>query len=105
MSGGHFDYKCFEVSRFAEMVEMTIEERSVRRETKITPDYTEVIEPLPSDLLQKLTVFVDVMKACGDMAKDIEWCMSGDTGEYDLLKDLNAGFTKMGLIINKECGP
>jgi hypothetical protein len=105
MSGVHFDYKCFEVSRFAEMVEMTIKERSVRHERKWSADYTEVIEPLPPELLAKLRLYVDVMKICGELARDIEWCMSGDTGEDDLLKDLNAGFTKMGLIINKECGP
>jgi hypothetical protein len=54
-----------------------------------------VIEPLPTDLLRKLTVFVAIMKTCGDMAKDIEWCMSGDTGESELSRDLESGFIKV----------
>lgn len=99
MSGGHYDYKCFEVTRFADLVEMTIKERSVRKETQITPEWTEVIQPLPAELLEKLRVFVAIMKACGDMAKDIEWCMSGDTGEETLVKDLDKEFRKIGNLI------
>jgi hypothetical protein len=102
MSGGHYDYKCFEVSQFAEMVAMTIKERSESRVEQYTPEYSETIEALPKPLLDKMQVFVDVMRKCADMAKDIEWMMSGDTCEESTLRDLHAGLVEIGAIIDRH---
>jgi hypothetical protein len=102
MSGGHYDYKCFEVSQFAEMVAMTIKERSGSRVEQYTPEYSETIEALPKPLLDKMQVFVDVMRKCADMAKDIEWMMSGDTGEDGTLRDLHRGLVEISAIIDRH---
>ena len=99
MSGGHYDYKCFEVSQFAEMVDMTIKERSESRVEHYSPEYSETIEALPKPLLDKMQVFVDVMRKCADMAKDIEWMMSGDTGEEGTDKRLHSALSEVGKMI------
>lgn len=99
MSGGHYDYKCFEVSQFAEMVDMTIISRSESRVEHYSPEYSETIEALPKPLLDKMQVFVDVMRKCAEMAKDIEWMMSGDTGEEGTDKRLHNSLTEVGKMI------
>ncbi len=99
MSGGHYDYKCFEVGTFAEMVQMDIGSFSERREVKHSPEYVEVREALPASLLDKMQVFVDVMRKCAEMARDIEWMMSGDCGEEGTEKSLHNKLTETGNII------
>lgn len=101
MSGGHYDYKCFEVSQFAEMVAMTIKERSKDREVD-HGGYIEQRTALPKPLLDKMQVFVDVMRKCAEMAKDIEWMMSGDTGEDGTLRDLHRGLVAISAIIDRH---
>lgn len=101
MSGGHYDYKCFEVSQFAEMVDMTIKERSEAREVD-HGGYIEKRTALPKPLLDKMQVFVDVMRKCAEMAKDIEWMMSGDTGEESTLRDLHAKLVEIDAIIERH---
>lgn len=98
MSGGHYDYKCFEVSQFAEMVDMTIRERTEDREVD-HGGYIEKRTALPKPLLDKMQVFVDVMRKCAEMAKDIEWMMSGDTGEEGTDRRLHNMLTETGNII------
>lgn len=99
MSGGHYNYKCFEVSQFAEMVEMDIQARAESSRIRHSPDYVEVREALPKPLLDKMQVFVDVMRKCSEMAKDIEWFMSGDTGEDYTERSLHNKLTEAGNII------
>jgi hypothetical protein len=101
MSGGHYDYKCFEVSQFAEMVAMTIKERSEHRDVD-HGGYIEHRTALPKPLLDKMQVFVNVMRKCAEMAKDIEWMMSGDTGEESCLRDLHAGLVEIDTIIERH---
>jgi len=99
MSGGHYDYKCFEVSQFAEMVAMDIHSFSEPREIRHSPEYVERREALPKPLLDKMQVFVDVMRKCAEMAKDIEWMMSGDTGEEGTDKRLHSALSEVGKMI------
>lgn len=100
MSGGHYDYKCFEVGNFAEMVLMDVHACSERREVRYSPEYVEVREPLPNSLLDKMQVFCDVMRACAGMARDIEWLMSGDTSEEYTEKTLHDGLTNIGKMVD-----
>lgn len=99
MSGGHYDYKCFEVSQFAEIVQMDIHAYSEPREVRHSPEYVEKRAALPKPLLDKMQVFVDVMRKCAEMAKDIEWMMSGDTGEESTDRSLHNKLTETGNII------
>jgi hypothetical protein len=101
MSGGHYDYKCFEVSQFAEMVAMTIKERSEDREVD-HGGYVENRTALPKPLRDKMQVFCDVLRKCGDMARDIEWMMSGDTCEDSCERDLHDGLVEIDMIINRH---
>lgn len=102
MSGGHYNYKCFEISQFADMVEMDIKARSKTRVERYSPEYSETIEAIPKPLLDKMQVFVDVMRKCADMAKDIEWMMSGDTGEESTIRDLHAALVEIENIIERH---
>lgn len=99
MSGGHYDYKCFEVGQFAEMVSMDIQARSESREIFYDEEYVEIREALPQPLRDKMQVFCDVLRKCGEMARDIEWMMSGDTGEESTDRGLHDKLTEVGKII------
>jgi len=102
MSGGHYEYKCFEVSRFAELVEMDVKSRQEKRDIDQGGGYVYTQEALPKPLLDKMQAFSDVMKICGSMARDIEWFMSGDTGEDKTIADLHKGLTEIGGIIDRH---
>jgi hypothetical protein len=102
MSGGHYNYKCFEVSQFADMVEMDIKTRSTSREVRHSPEYVETIDALPKALRDKMQVFVDVMRKCAEMAKDIEWMMSGDTGEEGTVDSLRKSLAEVETIIKEH---
>jgi len=101
MSGGHYGYECFKVSQFAEMVAMTIKERSEDRDVD-HGGYIEHRAALPQPLRDKMQVFCDVLRKCGDMARDIEWLMSGDTGEESTLSDLHTGLVEIESIISRH---
>ena len=71
MSGGHFDYKCFEIRGFADDLrnELETNEHSYSEET-----------------LERLKVAQAIIGKAAQLAYEIEWLFSGDTGEVTFAK-------------------
>lgn len=98
MSGGHYQHKYFEISQLAEMITDDIALKSTTREIDHGNDYIELCEKLPDRTLKQMQILADILQACGKMAKDLEWFMSGDTGEDDFAESAHEGLVE---IINR----
>lgn len=72
MSGGHFNYKCFEISDFASMLE---------QELKKEPEYSK-------NVMNVVEYALTIIKEAANLAKDIEWLYSGDYGEETFLSSI-----------------
>jgi hypothetical protein len=76
MSGGHFDYKCFQISQFAEELQHEIDTNS---EEEIGHQYTE-------ETLVVLRQCKALIEKAGKVAREIEWLYSGDHSEESFLR-------------------
>lgn len=70
MSGGHFDYKCFEISDFANILKVELSKKSVRK-----------LYQFSLETLANLKEAQKIIKQAGNLAYQVEWLMSSDTGE------------------------
>jgi len=101
MSGGHYDYKCFEVSQFAEMVEADAIGRSVDQEID-QGGYTATRDALPKHIINKMKTLSLVLKQCGTACRDLEWFMSGDIGESDVSASIGKALVEIDNIIERH---
>lgn len=69
MSGGHFEYKCFAVSQFAEELQHEID---INKHNA---------HEFSDETMQRLTLAQKLIKLSGKLAREIEWLYSGDHGE------------------------
>ena len=70
MSGGHFDYNCFNISQFAD---------DLKHEIEVNDDTFGYIFNV--DTLRRLKSAHSIIETAGKLAKEIEWLYSGDHGE------------------------
>jgi len=101
MSGGHYDYKCFEVGQFGEMVEADAIGRSVDQEID-QGGYTATRKALPADIINKMKTLAAVLKQCGTACRDLEWFMSGDIGEDAFRESSHKALTEIGKTIEQH---
>jgi hypothetical protein len=76
MSGGHFGYRCFQISQFAEELEHEIKTNT--GEHGDARNYSE-------GTIGILTYCQQTIEHASNLAKEVEWLYSGDTGEEDLV--------------------
>ena len=74
MSGGHFDYKCFSISQFAEELKEEIQNNNVKDEYGFAHDF----EP---ETIARLNVIQQMIELAGKLAREVEWLYSGDHGD------------------------
>lgn len=101
MSGGHYDYKCFEVGQFGEMVEADAIGRSVDQEID-QGGYTATRKALPVDIINKMKTLAAVLKQCGTACRDLEWFMSGDIGEDAVSGSIQKALVEIDNIIERH---
>ena len=83
MSGGHFDYGCFAISRFAEELQHEIEINDDETENQ----YGDRIGAGFSDFtMERIRTAHKIIETAGKLAKEIEWLYSGDHGEESYLE-------------------
>jgi hypothetical protein len=82
MSGGHFDYGCFRISRFADELKHEIDMNHSHDEEVHGYNF----DPETITLLKKCH---DVIEYAGKLAKEIEWLYSGDHGEDSFIKAIS----------------
>ena len=80
MSGGHYDYKCFEIRDFADLIETSI--------------YNE--EGTKKNSVAYRKEFKKFMEEIGDLCYTLEWVDSGDTGEDTFLEKWTSFKNKWG---------
>ena len=96
MSGGHFDYKCFEISRFADELQHEIDTNEDKDDTGFAYDFS-------VETIEKLTTCCIIINLAGDLAKEVEWLYSGDSGEEGFTKVANKIMLKYASrLVTKE---
>ena len=78
MSGGHFEYKCFEISRFADELEHEIEVNDCDEMDQYGGD---VGYHFKAETVGRLKRAHSIIALAGKLAREIEWLYSGDHGE------------------------
>ena len=83
MSGGHFNYDCFAVSRFADDLRHELDINDSQEKDSYGGN---VGAGYSKKTVAALKQCHAVIVLAGDMAKEIEWLYSGDHGEESFLK-------------------
>jgi len=110
MSGGHFDYKQYEIGQIAETIQSLID-RNGRKKTEeelkdqmwgyYEPDY---FEKYPEELyyykesdaiIEKFKEAVELLRKAEVYAQRIDWYLSGDDGEETFFKRLKEDLEKL----------
>ncbi len=87
MSGGHFDYGCFQCSEFFFRVKKSLED--IENET------SEYHPDLNNEARTKLHCLIDIMDQLDPMLREIEWLWSGDTSDDSFLKAIDGNFDNL----------
>jgi len=78
MSGGSFDYKCFQISAFADELKHKIDVN----DDKTEDDWGGTIgRQYSAETIASLTTIQKMIDLSGKLAKEVEWLYSCDTGE------------------------
>jgi hypothetical protein len=83
MSGGVFDYAYMYVSRFADELELKIENR------KTANEWGETYYDYSDEVINKLNEILKDARRISSLMKEVEWLYSGDTGEDTFLERVN----------------
>lgn len=95
MSGGHFDYKQYELSRISDEIEHLIEVNGKKREGRIDSWEDPYHHEYPPEVIQKFKEAVLHLKIAQIYAHRIDWLVSGDDGEQSFLKRLEEDFKEL----------
>lgn len=87
MSGGSFDYKCFEVTYFSDELKRKIQYNNVPK-YGWCPNYSD-------ETIKKLEECARIISLVGELAHDIEWLYSGDIGEETFVKNCDEIMSKL----------
>lgn len=74
MSGGHFDYKQYEIANIADQIEHEIETNNIPDEWGYCSNFSE-------ETLAKFKEAIDTLRKAHVMIHRIDWLLSGDDGE------------------------
>ena len=78
MSGGHFDYKYSQILALADELKHEID---INDDTSIDEYGDTPGHKFKSDALRNLKIAQRLLSLIGELAKEVEWLYSGDTGE------------------------
>lgn len=83
MSGGYFEYRCFEISDFAERLKDEIERNNEETTDSFgNPD----IRGYGAEALSRLVEAQKIIETAGKLAREVEWLYSGDHGEESFVR-------------------
>jgi len=78
MSGGHFEYKCFEIVLFAEELDREIQ----ANDDTTVDDWGDTLgNRFEEPTISRLKTSLQIIGLAGRLAKEVEWLYSGDHGE------------------------
>lgn len=85
MSGGHYNRAYSEIRDLADRIYGDVTLYSQSRKGTFSDD---VYEPLPASTLADMRFVAQLLEIASDAAHDVEWMMSGDTGEDAFGRDV-----------------
>jgi len=88
MSGGHFDYKQYEIANIADQIEHEIE-------TNNTPDEWDDCWNFSEETLNKFREAIEILRKAHVMIRRIDWLLSGDDGEETFHKRLESDLKEL----------
>ena len=74
MSGGHFNYDQHRLNDIADSIDTIIENNSIEDDWGYCTNYSE-------QTLSRLAVVSKMLRTCYDLVHEVDWMLSGDTGE------------------------
>ena len=83
MSGGHYNYDQYVLTRIRERMCEDLERIGTMNEWEETPYQ---LEPSTVDAIK---LAMELLAITERLVHDIDWCLSGDTGEDTLARDMN----------------
>ena len=100
MSGGHFDYHQYKISNIADEIELYIDkcERKEKKDWGYTDkdgNYIQYIYEEPEEVLNQFREAVKALRRAFVYAHEVDWYLSGDTGEDSFLKRVKEGLDKI----------
>lgn len=86
MSGGHYDYLQYRVSELADQI------RSDLERVGTTNEWGDTFQPEPAtvDAMRFIASWLDLGQ---QMAHDMDWCLSGDTGDDTIARQMSVHYT------------
>lgn len=100
MSGGHYDYAYGRIRDLADAIWGDINKCSTKRKGYFDDEF---IDPLPAECLDAMRFVAGLLEIASDAAHDVEWMMSGDTGDDTLVRDVEAAKRKLNDLM--KVGP
>lgn len=98
MSGGAFDYQQYRLNDIATQIESIVENNDTENEWGYSRGYSE-------STLAKMKIAAEYLEVAGKMAHEIDWMVSGDTGEDTFEKVWNEEILpKMAKLAQKVYG-
>lgn len=79
MSGGHFEYRQYQVREIAEDIERLIARNGQKDENGWWYEY-------PPEVIEKFKEAAHTLERAADMAQRVDWLVSGDDGEDSFMR-------------------
>lgn len=104
MSGGHFDYKQYDLRYMAESIQSIIDRNGKEKDKDERWHDDSWYEQYPEDkyhfkypdeIIEKFKEGVDLLKKAEVYTQRIDWLLSGDDGEETFLRRLKEDLTKI----------
>ena len=89
MSGGHFDYKQFEITRISDEIEQLIEINGKKRVGRLESWEEAYHYEYPPEVIQKFKEAVLSLRVAQVYAQRVDWLVSGDDGEESFMRRLD----------------
>jgi len=94
MSGGHYDYVQVGIARLADMIDEDL------RRVGVTGEFGDTFQPEESTIAA-MKLAKSMAESMSDLVHDIDWCLSGDTGDDTLRKDMAVWLETWQPTLNK----
>jgi hypothetical protein len=84
MSGGHFNHACYAINNLASDLKHEIKDDTTT---------------LAATTKKNMAIAAAIIEIIGDLAHDVEWRYSGDTGDKDFNRNFKEHITKLRTIL------
>jgi len=93
MSGGHFDYKQYEFEFIVDEIENIVKENGKEKKDEYGYDTG---TDFPKEVIQHFVQGIKTIKQAQAYTHEIDWLLSGDTGDESFLERLNEKMDEIG---------